>query len=281
MAKILDGKVVRDAHVAALTEEIAHYQEKPVLVIIQVGDRPDSNSYIRQKKLFAEKVGARVIHEQHPEVATQDDIVKSIEQYNHDKQVHGIIIQLPVPEHLKKDELINAIDTSKDVDGLTDTNTKLFLAGDAQAFIPATAKGVLALLRFYEIEISGKKVTVIGNSDLVGKPIATGFAQQGGIITICDIKNTDLVPFTKPADIIVVATGHAHLITQAHVSAGQTVIDVGITVYEYDGKRRLVGDVDFEQVEPIVGAISPVPGGVGPMTVTALFENLVLAYKKR
>ncbi|MCC2631016.1 MAG: 5,10-methylene-tetrahydrofolate dehydrogenase/methenyl tetrahydrofolate cyclohydrolase [Candidatus Paceibacter sp.] len=223
MAQILSGKNVRDEVVEKMKSEIQQLAVKPTLVILQVGDRQDSNSYIAQKKKFGDAIGALVIHERFEETASQKKILSSIR---------------------------------------------------------TTAKGVLALLQFYNIQISGKKVTIIGNSDLVGKPIATAFEQQGAIITICDIRNKDLVPFTKSADIIVVATGNPKLITADHVSAGQIVIDVGITVYEYDGKRRLVGDVDFEAVEPIVAAISPVPGGVGPMTVTALFANLVEVTKK-
>jgi 5,10-methylene-tetrahydrofolate dehydrogenase/methenyl tetrahydrofolate cyclohydrolase len=280
MAQILSGKNVRDEVVEKMKSEIQQLAVKPTLVILQVGDRQDSNSYIAQKKKFGDAIGALVIHERFEETASQKKILSSIRKFNLEKHVHGIILQLPIPEHLHKDELINAIDQSKDVDGLTHANNMLFLAHDPRAIIPATAKGVLALLQFYNIQISGKKVTIIGNSDLVGKPIATAFEQQGAIITICDIRNKDLVPFTKSADIIVVATGNPKLITADHVSAGQIVIDVGITVYEYDGKRRLVGDVDFEAVEPIVAAISPVPGGVGPMTVTALFANLVEVTKK-
>ncbi len=278
MAKLLSGIEVRDALLVTMKEQVATFTSKPTLVILQVGNRADSTSYIRQKKLLGEKIGVEVIIEQFSESISQVELYESIVHFNQLDTIHGIILQLPLPEHLNKNELINSIDPKKDVDGLTEKNTQLFFAGDADALIPATAKGVLTLLSHYDIPIEGKKVTVIGNSDLVGKPIAVALEQKGADITICDITTKDLVPFTKQADIIVVATGHAKLITKEHVSAGQTIVDVGITVYEYDGKRNLVGDVYFEQVEPIVAAISPVPGGVGPMTVISLFQNLLKAY---
>jgi methylenetetrahydrofolate dehydrogenase (NADP+)/methenyltetrahydrofolate cyclohydrolase len=268
MSEILSGIAARDALVDSMKQEVQTFERAPTLVIIQVGDRPDSTSYINQKKRFAERIGAKVIHRQFPEVVTQQELINVIEKDNADKSIDGIILQIPLPPHLDKNFLINTIDPEKDVDGLT-VATKM---------VPATARGVLALCAFYEISLEGKKVTVIGKSALVGTPIALSMKAQGAEVTVCDKKTGDLIPYTKSADIIVVAAGHPRLIGKEHVSAYQVVIDVGINV---SGDKKLTGDVYFEEVELIVAAITPVPGGVGPMTVTALFQNLLDAYKNR
>lgn len=265
MPTILRGTTARDALVQKLTEKTSHLPTQPKLVILQVGARPDSDAYIRQKKLLAEKIGVRVIHMQYEPSISQTELIEQIKKYNADDSVHGIILQIPLPAHLDKTTLLETIAPDKDVDGLT-SHTK---------FVPATAKGVLSLLKFYSIDVKGKKVTVIGKSALVGGPIARILREQGAIVTTCDKKTGDLIPYTKPADIIIVAAGSPKLIKAEHVSPGQTIIDVGINELMHNGKRTLVGDVDHEGVEPIVAAISPVPGGVGPMTVVSLLENVV------
>lgn len=233
----------------------------PKLVVIQVGDREDSNSYIRSKKLFAEKLGAEVVHEKLSDKVKREEIIKLIKKYNKDKTVNGIIVQLPLPEHLKADEIINEIDITKDVDGLTDN----------AVFIPATARGIKELLEFYNIKLKNKKVTILGRSKIVGKPTAKMCDNEGAKVTVCHSKTEDVPSKTKKADIVIVAIGKPHMLDNKYFTEGQIVVDVGITRVG----DSLLGDVDFEKVKDIVSMITPVPGGVGQMTVLALFENLV------
>ncbi len=293
MAQILDGRIVRDQIQENLKSIIQNLKSKPKLVIIQVGDNPQSNTYIGQKIKFGEKIGAIAELKKFPADVSQEHLSSIIYNLNSDPKVHGIIIQLPISDHLDKEKLIESIDPKKDVDGLTAANQQLLENNDPQVFIPATAKAVITILNYYKIPIKGKKATVVGRSKLVGAPVAILLKNLGAKVEVGHSKTEDLTAITKPADIIVVAVGKPNLIGIDHVSPGQTVIDVGINVVEADkvrplsfprsdleNKRKLVGDVTFAEVEPIVSAITPVPGGVGPMTVASLFENLLDAYKK-
>lgn len=294
-AKILDGKIVRDQIANNLTEQIAQLNPKPKLVIIQVGDNPESNTYIGQKIKFGQRIGALVEHKKFPENIANEDLKSYIRNINSDQAVHGIIVQMPIPENLDSEEIINSINPNKDVDGLTLTNEKLLHQNNPSAFVPATAKGIITILQYYKIPIRGKKAAVVGRSKLVGAPVALLLKNLGATVEVGHSQTPDLTKVTKPADIIVVAVGSQNLITKNHVSPGQTVIDVGINVLDSASKarlwktekpgfnepRKLTGDVNFDEVSEIVDAISPVPGGVGPMTVASLFENLLEAYKKQ
>ncbi|MCR4311303.1 MAG: bifunctional 5,10-methylenetetrahydrofolate dehydrogenase/5,10-methenyltetrahydrofolate cyclohydrolase [Candidatus Taylorbacteria bacterium] len=279
-AVILDGRKLRDARTGALKKEFSAFLEKPVLVIIQVGDLAESDAYIRQKVKFGELLGVPVIHKKFPDSIDEKVLIEAIRTLNHDTAVKGVIVQLPIPSRFSTQKIIDEIDQVKDVDGLTLNNKKRFEGGDKQAVVPATARGVLTLLRGYHIPVSGRKVTVIGRSTLVGSPIATLLSREGASVTTCH-RGTEKIPEkAKGADVLIVATGNPHLVTKEYVSPEQTVIDVGINSIEGQKleeeipSRKIVGDVDFEGVKDIVGAISPVPGGVGPMTVLSLFENL-------
>lgn len=277
---VLNGKLARDGGIADLQKTVNTLGFSPSLAIIQVGQLEESSTYIRRKKIFASKIGAKVIHKKLPSDVTQDDLIKVIENFNHDQQVHGIIVQLPIPDYLEKQKIIDRILVKKDVDGLTSANRELFEKGDSEAVVPATARGVLSLLRFYGITVSGKKVTVIGRSALVGGPVATLLKKEGADVTVCHRGTENIPAKSRQADILVVAIGQPKLVGVEYVSPGQIVIDVGINsiagekLEEEIPKKKVVGDVDFEAVKGIVGAISPVPGGVGPMTVLSLFENL-------
>lgn len=271
MIHILSGITARNAKIESIKKEIEKLLHLPTLCIIQVGERSDSNAYINQKKALAQKIGAQIEHTIYPESISQKDLLKIIQENNTREDIHGIIVQMPLPQHLDKTTLIEAIAPEKDVDGLTSRTL----------FVPATARGILSLCDFYAIELKDKKITVIGKSALVGTPVAMALKKRGAIVTVCDKKTGDLIPFTKPADVIVVAAGSPKLITKEHVSPGQIVIDVGINERMIGSKRTLVGDVDFAEVEPIVAAITPVPGGVGPMTVISLLENLVESTVKK
>lgn len=281
MAKILDGRIVRDKIQEVLKSKIQGLKSRPKLVIIQVGDNPVSNTYINQKIKFGQKIGADVFHAKLPQDISQQDLTSKIQNLNFDPQVHGIIVQMPIPDSLNREVIINIIDPKKDVDGLTETNQKLLEENNPSAIVPATAKGVITILNFYNIPIKSKKATVVGRSKLVGAPVAILLKNLGAIVTVGHSKTEDLKAATKSADIIVVAVGKPNIITKAHVSPNQTIIDVGINVEETDGNKKLKGDVNFEEVSQVVGAITPVPGGVGPMTVASLFENLLEAYKNQ
>ncbi len=288
---ILNGKTVRDSALIELKIKVQQFSHTsthpparsrvPTLAIVQVGNRPDSTSYIKAKKTFAKKIGVEVEHIHLLANTPQTKIIEAINDLNSDKTVNGIIVQLPLPEGIERDTVIDAIDPRKDADGLTSYNIEQRFKG---GILPATARGVRELLAHYKITLNGKKVVVIGRSALVGKPIADMCEAGGAHVTVCHSKTPDLKTETQKADIIIVAVGKPGLITREHVKKGQVIIDVGITksgevgvVGELaeSGKSSIVGDVDFEVVKNIVSAISPVPGGVGPMTVLALFENVI------
>lgn len=282
MSILLDGKKASAEKAAVLVEKVKTLGFVPKLCILQLGDLPESNAYIGQKIKMGEKIGAKVEHIKFPVDISEEKIIAEIERLNSDKNVNGIIVQLPIPEKLSKDKILSAIDSNKDVDGLGTLNQKKLLDG-SKGFVPATAKGVMDLLDFYGIEIEGKKAVVVGRSMLVGKPIALELLRRNATVTVCHRKTAELSQETKSAVILVSAAGKANLIGKNEVAPGQIVVDVGINVM--DGtkledeipKKKMVGDVNFEEVKDIVAAISPVPGGVGPMTVVSLFENLIEA----
>jgi 5,10-methylene-tetrahydrofolate dehydrogenase/methenyl tetrahydrofolate cyclohydrolase len=277
---ILDGRKVRDAEIPRLKEAIKRKGIIPTLAIIQVGSLEESTAYINRKKNFASKIGARVIHKQLPADVDEEVLVGAVENFNRDSAVHGIIVQLPIPARLPKQKIIDRIDLKKDVDGLTSANRELFEGGSEKAVVPATARGVLTLLRNYGVSVSGKKATVIGRSALVGGPVAVLLKREGAEVAVCHRGTEDIPAKSRQADILVVAIGQPKFVGKDYVSSGQTVVDVGINsiagekLEEEIPQKQIVGDVDFEAVKGIVGAITPSPGGVGPMTVLSLFENL-------
>jgi methylenetetrahydrofolate dehydrogenase (NADP+)/methenyltetrahydrofolate cyclohydrolase len=271
MIKILDGKKVRDSLAEKLREKIAKLGKKPKLVIFQVGNDERSSTYIRQKKIFGEKMGFSVEHIQFDTNIEENEFISKIGEKNADENVTGIIVQMPLPENLNPVRITDAISPKKDADGLSSVNIKKFFVNDKTAIIPATAKGIISFLDFYNIKISGKKVVVLGRSLIAGKSIANAFLNRDATVTVCHSKTKNLKIETKSADILVVAVGKAKFIKKDFVKKGQVVIDVGINKL----KDKICGDVDFDNVSKIVSAISPVPGGVGPMTVISLFENML------
>jgi len=286
MKTLLDGKIVRDSMVEKMRADVAGLGVKPCLVILQVGEVEESNAYIGQKKKFGASIGVEVVHTKYAETVTEAELIADIKKLNADKKVHGIILQLPIPENLRAATIIDAIDPIKDVDGLTSANLKLLARNDSAGLVPATTKGILALLDYYHIEIAGKRAVMVGRSMLVGKPTALALLNRHATVTIAHSKTQNLAELTRMADILVVAIGKPKFITAEYVREGQIVIDVGINmekiglkeeIQDEKPKVRLVGDVDFENVKDVVGAISPVPGGVGAMTVAALFENVLEA----
>ncbi|HEY4479479.1 MAG TPA: bifunctional 5,10-methylenetetrahydrofolate dehydrogenase/5,10-methenyltetrahydrofolate cyclohydrolase [Candidatus Paceibacterota bacterium] len=281
MAKLLDGKMARQARALSLKAEIEKMGAKPTLAIIQVGDRAESSAYIEAKKKFGKEIGAIVIHIQCPTESKTSEIQEKIDELNENPKINGIILQLPVPPSIDAYLLVEKIDPSKDVDGQTGESMRRLLRAE-RGFIPATPKGIFMLLDFYGIPVEGKHIVIIGRSYLVGKPAGLLGLNRNATVTICHSKTSNLQEISKSADIVIAAAGQPGLIDKNFVRTGQVIIDVGINEkkgghLEEIAGRRLVGDVNFADVEPIVEAISPVPGGVGPMTVCALFENLVLA----
>jgi methylenetetrahydrofolate dehydrogenase (NADP+)/methenyltetrahydrofolate cyclohydrolase len=247
------------------------------LAIVQVGDREDSNVYIRQKQKFGEEIGVGVILKKF-EPASVEALAGEVEKLNKDKNINGIIVQLPLPEGFDTEKVLNIIDKNKDTDGLT----------FGSKVVPATARGVMTLLDYYEIKVKGKKVAAIGQSILAGKPIADELEKRGAQVFRCDINTKNIPEVARECDILVSAVGKAGLITKEFVNDKQVVVDVGISKINNDvapmlrserpasgGRTKLVGDVNFAEVLPLVAAITPVPGGIGPLTVACLFENLL------
>jgi methylenetetrahydrofolate dehydrogenase (NADP+) / methenyltetrahydrofolate cyclohydrolase len=304
MIKILDGKIVRDEIMSNLKEQVSDFKIVPSLAIIKIGDNPDSEVYVQRKLAFAKKIGAKafVVSFFEREI-TQEILLAGIEKLNNDESVNGIIVQSPLPPQLNWSEAVEKVSPEKDVDGLCSVNVKKLINNDSTGIIPATARGVLTLLNYYQISVKDKKVVVMGRSDLVGKPIALLMKNNGATVTVVHSQTVEPEKITREADILIVAIGKPEMIGAEYVKEGQVIIDVGInSVNRYvsnhlsnfncpvhqDGHPALsksgtsgkpsvtvVGDVDFESVSPLVSAISPVPGGVGPMTVASLFQNLV------
>jgi 5,10-methylene-tetrahydrofolate dehydrogenase/methenyl tetrahydrofolate cyclohydrolase len=273
MVLILDGKKACQQIAANLKERVAGLLVRPRMAIIQIGERQESTVYIRQKKNFGQSIGAEVWHIKLPEAVSESEILARINELNTDKTIDGVLVQLPIPAGLDRRKIIDAVAVSKDIDGLV----------SGSPMIPATAEGVIMLLKFYRVPIVGRKAAVIGRSVLVGLPTAEALKREGAMVTICHSQTVDTKEITKASDIVVVAIGKPKFITAEYFTPGknQVVVDVGINSIPAGEKdswptgKKLIGDVDFENVKDIVAAISPVPGGVGPMTVASLFENLV------
>ena len=274
MSKILDGKKLSQLLVIKLAKKIKRLKVKPKLVIIQIGNLEKSNTYIKNKKAYAEKIGVQALHKKYQNNVTESRIITDILKYNSDSSVHGIMVQLPAPKNFDIERVLESIDPKKDVDGLTSINTR-HLFDNKEAFIPATAKGILSLLEEYKIKLVGKRIVIVGQSSLVGRPAMLALLNRGATVTMCHKDTRNLGRETRRADILITAVGRPKLITIKHVSKNQIVVDIGINITK---DKKIVGDVDYENVKKVVKAITPVPGGVGPMTVASLFQNLLEAY---
>ena len=274
MTKFLDGKTLSARLNEDLKEQISYLTKKPKLAIIQVGNRAESNTYIRRKKEFGESIGAGVLHQKHKSAVSEKEIIKNIKKFNTDNSVDGIIVQLPLPHHIDPIKVIEYISPEKDVDGQTSKSLKALMEG-VPKFIPATTKGIITLLEKNKVPIKGKNVCIVGRSTLVGKPTAFEFLNKNATVTICHSHTRNLKNHTKKADILIVAIGKANFINKDFVKKGQIIIDVGINYMIKNGQNKMVGDVNTKNVLSKVRAITPVPGGVGPMTILSLFENLL------
>ena len=279
MAKILDGKALAKKIKAELQEKVKSLEPQigrsPGLAVLMVGDNPASAIYVRNKEKAAAQVGITSYSKNFPVEATQKELIETIQQLNQDPGVDGILLQLPVPKHLDPTSLLYQIAPDKDVDGLHPVNMGQ-LAREEKGIRSCTPLGVMRLLQEYQIKCWGQDVLVVGKSPLVGKPMSLMLLEANSTVTVAHIETRDLGAISPGADIIIVAAGCPNLITAEMVKPGAVVVDVGINrITDYEGNSRLVGDVDFEGVEPVAGFITPVPGGVGPMTVAMLLQNTV------
>ena len=268
MTMILDGKKIADMRQIILKEEIGSSGLSPRLATIIVGSDPASQMYIRMKHRACEQVGIGSVGRELSGDATTGQVLEAVTQLNNADDIHGILVQLPLPKHVDSERVIAAVRPDKDVDGFNPFNLGLLFSGRPR-FVPCTPKGIMTLLAEYKIELAGTRAVVIGRSIDVGRPMAALLMNADATVTVCHSKTKDLAYEVNRADILVSAVGKAHFITREMVRPGAVVIDVGIN--QLNGK--LVGDVDFAAVKDIASAITPVPGGVGPMTIATLMEN--------
>lgn len=275
MAMIIDGKAISAKVREEIRLEVEKMEKKPGLAVIIVGEDPASKVYVRNKAKGCEEVGFYSEVHALPENTTETELLALIDKLNESDKINGILVQLPLPKHLDEKAVINAIHPDKDVDAFHPVNTGKIMIGDYD-FLPCTPAGVMRLLSESGIEVNGKKCVVVGRSNIVGKPQAMLLLQQNGTVTICHSRTKDLKAECLNADILVVAIGKAKFITGEYVKPGATVIDVGM---DRDENGKLCGDVDFESAEKVAGAITPVPGGVGPMTIAMLLTNTLKSAK--
>ncbi len=287
--KILDGKQTAKDMRAEMTAEVerlkAEHNVTPGLAVVLIGDNPASLSYVKGKQKACKEVGIYSREIRQPADYAEEDLLKLIDELNADPQINGILVQLPLPDHINENKVLIAIDPSKDVDGFHPVSVGKMVVGE-DTFLPCTPHGVQQLLLRNGIEIGGKHVVIVGRSNIVGKPVAMILVQKkegaNAVVTICHTGAKDLSQFTKQADIVIAAAGRPNTVTADMVKDGVVVVDVGVNRVEDASKKkgfRLVGDVDYDEVSKKASAISPVPGGVGPMTITMLLHNTIRSVK--
>ena len=279
MAVIIDGKEVareKREQIKNRVESLKSQGKTVGLAVIIVGENPASRVYVNNKKKACLEVGIESFEYALPENTTEQELKNLVEKLNNDDRVNGILCQLPLPKHINEDSVINTISPKKDVDAFHPQNVGHIMIGD-YTFLPCTPAGIMEMLKFYNISVSGKKCVVIGRSNIVGKPMAMLLLKENGTVEICHSRTQNLKEETLSADILVAAVGKANFVTEDMVKQGAVVIDVGMN---RDENGKLCGDVDFENVKEKASYITPVPGGVGPMTITMLLENTVRAVEE-
>lgn len=277
---LLNGKELAQKLQQEMTQEVTELKEKglqPGLAVILVGEDPASQVYVRNKERAANNIGMYSVVYRLPETTSEADLITKIEELNHDDKVHGILVQLPLPKHINEDLVLDTIDPAKDVDGFHPMNLGNLFAGKP-TMIPCTPAGIMELIKLSGIDLAGKNAVIIGRSNIVGKPMAHLLLQANATVTICHSKTKDLPKVAKQADVLVVAIGRANFVTADFVKEGAVVIDVGIN---RDENNKLTGDVKFDEVAPLTSYITPVPGGVGPMTITMLMRQTIDAAKRK
>ena len=271
---IMDGKSLKNEILSGLAEEVKALDKVPTLCVIQVGDDEASNVYINQKRKMCNDIGYNFIHEKYDDSITEDELLKNIERFNSNDNIDAILVQMPLPSGINEKSIQNAVNKYKDVDGLNDSNIVDLISGKSSLY-PCTACGVISLLDKYGVILEGSNVVIVGRSSLVGMRLFHMLENRNATVTLCHSKTRNLQSITKNADIIISATGVKGLIKEDMVNNNTVVVDVGIT--RENGK--LYGDVDFDSVSKKASLITPVPGGVGPMTIASLAQNVLKAYK--
>ncbi|ADB68248.1 bifunctional methylenetetrahydrofolate dehydrogenase/methenyltetrahydrofolate cyclohydrolase FolD [Listeria monocytogenes] len=279
MGEIIDGKKLAKEIQEKVTREVAELVKEgkqPGLAVVLVGDNQASRTYVRNKQKRTEEAGMKSVLIELPENVTEEKLLSVVEELNEDKTIHGILVQLPLPEHISEEKVIDTISFDKDVDGFHPVNVgNLFIGKDS--FVPCTPAGIIELIKSTGTQIEGKRAVVIGRSNIVGKPVAQLLLNENATVTIAHSRTKDLPQVAKEADILVVATGLAKFVKKDYIKPGAIVIDVGM---DRDENNKLCGDVDFDDVVQEAGFITPVPGGVGPMTITMLLANTLKAAKR-
>ena len=278
--ELLNGKVLAQKLQQEMTQEVTALKEKglqPGLAVILVGEDPASQVYVRNKERTANNIGMYSVVYRLPETTSEADLIAKIEELNQDDKIHGILVQLPLPKHINEDLVLDTIAPEKDVDGFHPMNLGNLFAGKP-TMIPCTPAGIMELIKLSGLDLAGKNAVIIGRSNIVGKPMAHLLLQANATVTICHSKTKDLPKVAKQADVLVVAIGRANFVTADFVKEGAVVIDVGIN---RDESNKLTGDVKFDEVAPLTSYITPVPGGVGPMTITLLMRQTIDAAKRK
>jgi len=278
-AELISGKIIGEEIRQTISERVDKLKKRgvtPGLAVVLVGDDPASHTYVSNKQKTSEKLGMHSELIRLDSSISEEELLTIIQRLNEDTHIHGILVQLPLPKQIDERAVIDAIDPSKDVDGFHPINAGKLMIGE-DGFIPCTPYGIMKMIDHIGFDLKGKHVVVIGRSNIVGKPIGQLLLQKDATVTYCHSKTVDLPSITKQADLLVAAVGRSKMITSEHVKEGAVVIDVGIIRDEHD---KLCGDVDFDDVKEIASAITPVPGGVGPMTITMLMENTLLAAER-
>ncbi|MBC1624086.1 bifunctional methylenetetrahydrofolate dehydrogenase/methenyltetrahydrofolate cyclohydrolase FolD [Listeria welshimeri] len=279
MGQIIDGKkLAKEIQERVTTEvaELAKIDKKPGLAVVLVGDNQASRTYVRNKQKRTEEAGMKSVLIELPETVSEEKLLEVVEELNTDDTIHGILVQLPLPKHISEEKVIDTISYDKDVDGFHPVNVgNLFIGKDS--FVPCTPAGIIELIKSTGTQIEGKRAVVIGRSNIVGKPVAQLLLNENATVTIAHSRTKNLPEVAKEADILVIATGLAKFVKKEYIKPGAIVIDVGM---DRDENNKLCGDVDFEDVIEEAGFITPVPGGVGPMTITMLLANTLKAAKR-
>lgn len=277
---LLNGKELAQKLQQEITQEVTELKKKglqPGLAVILVGENPASQVYVRNKERAANNIGMYSVVYRLPETTSEAALIAKIEELNQEDKIHGILVQLPLPKHINEDLVLDTIDPAKDVDGFHPMNLGNLFAGKP-TMIPCTPAGIMELIKLSGIDLAGKNAVIIGRSNIVGKPMAHLLLQANATVTICHSKTKDLPKVAKQADVLVVAIGRANFVTADFVKEGAVVIDVGIN---RDENNKLTGDVKFDEVAPLTSFITPVPGGVGPMTITMLMRQTIDAAKRK
>ena len=280
METLINGKELAEKMQEEIRLEVAELVKEglqPGLVVLLVGENPASQTYVKNKELSAQRIGMHSKVERYPDTITEAELLAEIEKYNQDPAFHGILVQLPLPAHIDEEKVLLAIDPKKDVDGFHPMNLGHLFAG-SPVMIPCTPYGIMKMFEAYDIDLEGKNAVVIGRSNIVGKPMAQLLLDKNATVTMTHSRTKNLPEVAKQADILVVAIGRGHFVTKEFVKEGAVVIDVGMN---RSAEGKLIGDVKFDEVEPIASYITPVPKGVGPMTITMLMMQTVEAAKRQ